>query len=127
MKFKDRQDIVKNTQKSGRERAEISTAAGFMEGFEMLKLKLKPGEYIRIGEDIRVVYTGGSAGNCKIMVDAPREYEVVRSAAEEDQSRVKKYYPDKDISKEAHDEIVRILMKEKAKSKVNHSTDSRKS
>ena len=55
----------------------------------MLKLKLKPGEYIRIGEDIRVVYTGGSTGNCKIMVDAPREYEVVRSAAEVDSERSK--------------------------------------
>ena len=91
----------------------------------MLKLKLKPGEYIRIGEDIRVVYTGGSTGNCKIMVDAPREYEVVRSAAEVDSEKVRKYYPDKDISKEAHDEIVRILMKERARSKSKQSANSK--
>ena len=91
----------------------------------MLKLKLKPGEYIRIGEDIRVVYTGGSTGNCKIMVDAPREYEVVRSAAEVDPEKARKYYPDKDISKEAHDEIVRILMKERDKEKSKWSANSK--
>ena len=29
----------------------------------MLKLSLKPGEYIDIGENIRVVFSGGSANN----------------------------------------------------------------
>lgn len=40
----------------------------------MLKLSLKPGEYIDIGENIRVVFSGGSANNIHLLVDAPREY-----------------------------------------------------
>ena len=39
----------------------------------MLKLTLKPGDYIDIGENIRVVFYGGSANKIHIMVDAPRE------------------------------------------------------
>ena len=37
----------------------------------MLKLSLKPGEYIDIGENIRVVFSGGSANNIHLLVDAP--------------------------------------------------------
>ena len=39
----------------------------------MLKLSLKPGEYIDIGENIRVVFSGGSANNIHLLIDAPRE------------------------------------------------------
>ena len=42
----------------------------------MLKLSLKPGEYIDIGENIRVVFSGGSANNIHLLVDAPREYNI---------------------------------------------------
>jgi carbon storage regulator len=33
----------------------------------MLKLSLKQGQYVNIGDDIRVVYVGGS-GNCYILL-----------------------------------------------------------
>ena len=39
----------------------------------MLKLTLQPGEYLDIGENIRVVFTGGSARNAHLMIDAPKE------------------------------------------------------
>ena len=39
----------------------------------MLKLTIKPGEYINIGEDIRIVFSGGSANNMHILVDAFQE------------------------------------------------------
>ena len=42
----------------------------------MLKLTIKPGEYINIGEDIRIVFSGGSANNMHILVDAPREMNI---------------------------------------------------
>lgn len=45
----------------------------------MLKLTIKPGEFINIGEDIRVVYSGGSEGNIHLLIDAPRELNIVRS------------------------------------------------
>ena len=38
----------------------------------MLKLTLKPGEYIDIGDNIKVIFSGGSANNIHLLVDAPR-------------------------------------------------------
>ena len=39
----------------------------------MLKLTIKPGEFINIGDDVRVIYSGGSEGNIHLLIDAPRE------------------------------------------------------
>ena len=47
----------------------------------MLKLSVKLGEYVLIGEDIKVVFTGGSSNNLRILVDAPKAYNIVRSEA----------------------------------------------
>ena len=46
----------------------------------MLKLTIKPGEFINIGNDIRVVYSGGTDGNIHLLVDAPRELNIVKTA-----------------------------------------------
>ena len=42
----------------------------------MLKLSLKEGEYVNIGDNIRVVYAGGSGKNGRLMIDAPREMNI---------------------------------------------------
>ena len=39
----------------------------------MLKLTLQPGEFIRIGENVKVIFSGGSANNIHLLIDAPRE------------------------------------------------------
>ena len=39
----------------------------------MVKLTLRPGEFIDIGENVRVIFSGGSANNIHLLVDAPRE------------------------------------------------------
>ena len=39
----------------------------------MLKLTLRPGEFIDIGENVRVIFSGGSANNIHLLVDAPKE------------------------------------------------------
>lgn len=80
----------------------------------MLKLTLKPGDYIDIGEKIRVVFSGGSANNIHLLVDAPREMNIARSTAIKDRE-VSRYRPDQGISKEAQQEIVDILKREKKK------------
>lgn len=80
----------------------------------MLKLTLKPGEYLSIGEDVRVVFSGGSANNIHLLIDAPQEMAIIRSNA----GRMKKaspYYKEQGISKEAQKEIAAILMREKQK------------
>lgn len=80
----------------------------------MLKLTLKPGEYINIGENVKVIFSGGSANNIHLLIDAPREVNIERSSA----GVVKKsspYYKEQAISKEAQREIVEIIKREKAK------------
>ena len=57
----------------------------------MLKLTLKPGDYIDIGENIRVVFSGGSANNIHLLVDAPREMNIARSSAERKSNRTHYY------------------------------------
>lgn len=44
----------------------------------MLNLTVKPGEYFMIGDEIKVAFVGGTANNARIMVDAPRNYNIVR-------------------------------------------------
>lgn len=86
----------------------------------MLKLSLKPGEYIDIGENIRVVFSGGSANNIHLLIDAPREINIARSAAIEKRhgkNRTESYSREKGISPEAQKEIVSILMREKKRQK----------
>ena len=33
----------------------------------MLKLSVKPGEYVLIGDDIKLVFTGGSSNNLRVL------------------------------------------------------------
>ena len=78
----------------------------------MLKLTLKPGDYIDIGENIRVVFYGGSANNIHLLVYAPREMNIARSSAERKSNRTH-YYKEQGISEQAQKEIAAILMRER--------------
>ena len=49
----------------------------------MLRLTVSPEEYLMINDNIKIVFLGGSKNNLQIMVDAPREVNIVRSAAME--------------------------------------------
>ncbi len=62
----------------------------------MLRLSIRPGEYLTIGDNVKVIFTGGSDRNLKIMVDAPKEVAVVRSKAAEKAGEAgpSPYYPD---------------------------------
>ena len=42
----------------------------------MLKLTVKPGEYLLIGDEIKLVFAGGSSNNLRILVDAPKSMNV---------------------------------------------------
>ena len=90
----------------------------------MLKLTIKPGEYINIGDDIKVIFSGGSANNMHILVDAPREYNIVRNrvlernAQTEDEKRnLKTYYKEDGLSEEAKEQIKNIIVREKRQKK----------
>lgn len=45
----------------------------------MLRLTVSTEEYLIIGDDIKIVFLGGSKNHLRIMVDAPKEVDVVRS------------------------------------------------
>jgi carbon storage regulator len=83
----------------------------------MLKLTLKPGQYIDIGDDIKVIFSGGSANNIHLLIEAPRELNIVRSTVKKASEDVKQYKKETGISPEAQREIVQILMREKRKNK----------
>ena len=87
----------------------------------MLKLTLKPGEYIDIGDNIKVIFSGGSANNIHLLVDAPREVIIVRSSVKKAAGeKVDEYKKEEGISQEAQKEIVDILMREKRKNRGNN-------
>ena len=89
----------------------------------MLKLTVKPGEYLLIGDEIKLVCAGGSSNNLRVLVDAPREMNVVRSAALEkfgmaaEPGNEVKHYKDSELSPEAKEKIKAILMEERRKSR----------
>ena len=75
----------------------------------MLKLSLKEGEYVNIGDNIRVVYAGGSGKNGRLMIDAPREMNISRSNNDPNpEKRKDTYYPEPKISEEAQQLIMLI-------------------
>ena len=47
----------------------------------MLRMSVKNGEFIMIGDDVKVIFLGGGGGQTRIMVDAPQEVNIVRSRA----------------------------------------------
>ena len=81
----------------------------------MLKLTLKPGDFIDIGDEIKVVFSGGSANNIHLLVDAPREMNIARSSAAGKKAKTSPYYKEKAISPQAQREIASIIMREKRK------------
>ena len=38
----------------------------------MLKISLKQGQYVNIGDNIRVVYVGGTGNHGRLMIEAPK-------------------------------------------------------
>lgn len=69
----------------------------------MLRLTVSPEEYLMINDNIKIVFLGGSKNNLRIMVDAPRDVRVVRSAALEGQvqdpgerAKLPKFYAEPD-------------------------------
>lgn len=45
----------------------------------MLRLSVSTEEYLMLGDDIRIVFLGGSGHHLRIMIDAPKEVNIVRS------------------------------------------------
>ena len=64
----------------------LEHAAPRQEAVLMLRLTVSPEEYLMINDNIKIVFLGGSKNNIRIMVDAPKEVSIVRSAALENRT-----------------------------------------
>jgi len=69
----------------------------------MLRLTVSPEEYLLIGDEIKIIFLGGTKNHLRIMVDAPREMSVLRSPVLESQitdpeerAKLPKYYREPD-------------------------------
>lgn len=49
----------------------------------MLRMSVGAEECLMIGEDIKLVFLGGTGKHMKIMIDAPKEMNIVRSRKEQ--------------------------------------------
>ena len=58
----------------------------------MLRLSVENKEYLMVGDNVKIVFLGGSGNHHRIMIDAPKEVKIVRSKA------IKKYMQDKELS-----------------------------
>ena len=67
----------------------------------MLRLTLSTEEYLMLGDDIKIVFLGGSNNHLRIMVDAPKEVDIVRSK----------------VLEKAHPEILERYRKKKGEAK----------
>lgn len=47
----------------------------------MLRLSVRDEEFLMIGDDVKIVFLGSSGGQTKILIDAPKEVNIVRSKA----------------------------------------------
>lgn len=52
----------------------------------MLRLSLSTEEYLMLGENIKIVFLGGSNHHMRIMIDAPKDVNIVRSTVLEKRS-----------------------------------------
>ncbi len=69
----------------------------------MLRLTVSTEEYLMIGEDIRLVFLGGTGKHLRIMVDAPRDKNIVRSTVlersitdPEERAKLPRYYAEEE-------------------------------
>ena len=90
----------------------------------MLKLTLHPGDFIDIGDDIRVVFSGGSANNIHLLIDAPKDVNIVRNTAQQRREK-SPYFAEPKLSPKAQREIADILMQEKKSRQENGAVAKR--
>ncbi|MCM1188082.1 MAG: carbon storage regulator [bacterium] len=67
----------------------------------MLRLTVSTEEYLMIGEDVRIIFLGGTGKHMRVMIDAPKDVNVVRSSVIEKKftdpelkAKLPRYYPE---------------------------------
>ena len=47
----------------------------------MLRLSIENKEYLMVGDDVKIIFLGGTVNHHRIMIDAPKDVKIVRSKA----------------------------------------------
>lgn len=86
----------------------------------MLKLSVSPGEFLMIGDDIKIIFAGGEKKSIPIAIEAPRERSIIRSSATkihgfEGIRSQKKPYVEKPLSDEAKKKMTAIIREDRRK------------
>lgn len=68
----------------------------------MLRLSVSTEEYLMLGEDIKIVFLGGTNHHMRIMVEAPKSVDIVRSKVlekmnPEEKETAPKYYAEPEL------------------------------
>ena len=70
----------------------------------MLRLTLSTEEYLQVGENVKIVFLGGSGNHLRIMVDAPKEVHIIRSKLiekdttdPEEKAKLPKFYAEPEL------------------------------
>lgn len=69
----------------------------------MLRMSVAQEEYLMIGDDIKLVFLGGTGRHMRIMIDAPKEVNIVRSSVleknitdPEERAKLPRYYAEEE-------------------------------
>lgn len=94
----------------------------------MLKLTVSPGEFLMIGEDIKIIFAGGDKNQIPIAIEAPRDRSIIRSSATkiigfEGIDKQPKPYKEKPLSDEAKRKITAIVAAEHVKEKKKREAE----
>lgn len=90
----------------------------------MLKLTVSPGDFIMIGEDIKIIFAGGERKNIPIAIDAPKDKAIIRNTARhvkgfENVDLKSKPYVDKPLSAEAKRQISAVIAEDRWKNSMS--------
>ncbi|MCM1105060.1 MAG: carbon storage regulator [bacterium] len=96
----------------------------------MLRLTVSAEEYLMIGDNVKIVFLGGSKNHLRIMIDAPKELNVVRNKVLEakitdpaEKEKLPHYYAVPDLPERFRKK--RIVMNDSAKKEFPAETLSK--
>ena len=85
----------------------------------MLRLSVRDEEFLMIGDDVEIVFLGSSGGQTRIMIDAPKEVNIVRSKAIEKRiqdskllATIPKYYKNPEGAEKKKSKVVIVQNKQ---------------
>ena len=99
-----------------------SSKAGYQQTgrLRMLRLTVSTEEYLMIGDNVKIVFLGGTKNHLRIMVDAPKDVNIVRSTVlenrvtdPEEKAKLPKYYAESETDP-------KYLKKKKSRVVITH-------